>query len=54
LGEADNKETFFNMLAMYATNSKKREWWNKVNVIIGGASAKLAGNDTQIQTEILK
>jgi len=54
LWTTDNKDTFFNMLAMYATNSKKRGWWNNVNVIIWGASAKLAGNDTQIQTEILE
>jgi len=54
LWTTDNKDTFFNMLAMYATNSKRREWWNKVNVIIWGASAKLAGNDTQVQTEILE
>ena len=54
LWTTDNKDTFFNMLAMYAINSKKREWWNNVNVIIWGASAKLAGNDTQIQTELLE
>lgn len=53
LWTTDNKDTVFNMLTMYATNAKKKEWWQKVNVIIWGASAKLAGNDTQVQTEIL-
>lgn len=53
LWTTDSKDTFFNMLAMYATNSKKKEWWQKVNVIIWGASAKLAGNDTKVQLEIV-
>lgn len=54
LWTTDNKDTIFNMLAMYSINAKKKEWWNKVNVIIWGASAKLAGNDSQVQTEILE
>lgn len=53
LWTTDSKDTFFNMLAMYATNSKKKEWWQKVNVIIWGASAKLAGNNTKVQSEII-
>jgi len=54
LWTTDNKDTIFNMLTMYATNSKKRDWWDQVNVIIWGASAKLAGNDAQVQAEILE
>ena len=54
LWTTDNKDTVFNMLSMYAINSKKREWWQEVNVIIWGASVKLVGNDTQIQTEVLE
>ena len=54
LWTTDNRDTIFNMLIMYATNAKKRGWWQEVNLIIWGASAKLAGNDTQIQTEILE
>jgi len=54
LWTTDNKETVFNMLSMYATNSVKNNWWNEVNVIIWGASAKLVGNDTQVQTEVLE
>ena len=52
LWTTDNKDTIFNMLVMYAVNSKKHNWWKDVNVIIWGVSAKLIGNDTQIQTEI--
>jgi hypothetical protein len=52
LWTTDNKDTIFNMLSMYAINSKTHDWWEQINVIIWGASAKLVGNDTQIQTEI--
>ncbi len=54
LWTTDNKDTVFNMLSMYAINSKKHNWWKEVNVIIWGAAAKLAGNDTQVQTEVLE
>lgn len=54
LWTTDNKDTVFNMLVMYSINSRKNDWWDKVNVIIWGASAKLAGNDPQVQTEILE
>ena len=54
LWTTDNKDNIFNMLIMYAINSKTRGWWQQVNVIIWGASAKLAGSDAQIQTEILE
>ena len=35
-----------------AINSKTKGWWQNVNVIIWGASAKLAGNNAKVQTEI--
>ncbi|WP_029906052.1 hypothetical protein [Prevotella sp. 10(H)] len=54
LWTTDNKDTIFNMISMYAINSKKRGWWKEVNVILWGASVKLVGNDTQVQTEVLE
>ena len=54
LWTTDNKDTIFNMLSMYTLNSKKRDWWKEVNVILWGASVKLAARDTQVQTEILE
>ncbi len=54
LWTTDNKDTVLNMLAMYAINSKINKWWYSVNVIIWGASAKLAGTDTQVQTEVVE
>jgi len=53
LWTTDNKDTIFNMISMYSINSKRNGWWDDVNVIIWGASAKLAGSDTQVQTEIM-
>jgi hypothetical protein len=52
LWTTDNKDTIFNMLAMYAINSKANKWWREVNVIIWGASTKLIGNDPQVQSEV--
>jgi hypothetical protein len=54
LWTTDNKNTVFDMLVMYATNSKKNQWWQDVNVIIWGASAKLVGTDAQVQTEVME
>lgn len=54
LWTSDNKDTFFNMISMYAINSISHSWWEEVNVVIWGASAKLAGTDSQVQTEVLE
>lgn len=50
----DNRETVFNMLAVYAVNSLKNGWWDEVNVIIWGPSARLVAYDPQVQTEVLE
>jgi len=54
LWTTDNKDTVFNMLIMYAVNSKIKDWWKNVNVIIWGASAKLVGKDKQVQSEVIE
>ncbi len=54
LWTTDNKDTVLNMLVMFSTNSRINGWWQKVNLIIWGASAKLVGTDIQIQTEVLE
>jgi hypothetical protein len=54
LWTTDNKDTIFNMLSIYAINSKSKGWWNDVNIIIWGASVKLVGSDNQVQTEVLE
>ena len=37
---------------MYATNSKLRGWWDEVNIIVWGASAKLAAENDDIKESI--
>lgn len=48
----DNKETAHTMVFMYAINSKTRCWWDEVDVIIWGATAKLVAEDEEIQEKI--
>lgn len=45
----DNPVTVEKMLFMYTINSLKHGWWEKVTVIIWGASAKLISVDTAVQ-----
>lgn len=54
LWTTNNKDTFFNMLSMYAITSTKRNWWESVNLILWGSSVKLVANDTQVQSEIIE
>ncbi len=48
----DNPHTAHNMVFMYGINSKKMGWWDDVDIIIWGASAKLAAEDEGIQEKI--
>ncbi|MBK8809055.1 MAG: DsrE family protein [Bacteroidales bacterium] len=50
----NNKESFISMISLYALNSVKHGWWQKVNLILWGASVELVLKDPQIQTEILE
>ncbi len=52
LWTSDNLLTAHNMVFMYGINGKKMGWWDEVNIIIWGASAKLAAEDTTIQEKI--
>lgn len=49
-----NKETIFKMISMYSINAIKNKWWDEVEIIIWGGSAKLVGEDPQVQTEVLE
>ncbi len=48
----DNPHTAHTMVFMYAVNAKLNHWWNEVDVIIWGASAKLVSEDESIQERI--
>ncbi|SHJ50073.1 dTDP-4-dehydrorhamnose reductase [Dethiosulfatibacter aminovorans DSM 17477] len=49
LWTTSDKDTAVNMLAMYAVNAKKKEWWDEINIIIWGGSAKLVAEDTEVR-----
>lgn len=49
----DNVLTAEHMLFMYSYNAKKREWWDEINIIVWGATAKLVAENEKIQ-ELVK
>ncbi len=48
----DNPETAHTMVFMYAVNAKVRGWWEEVDVIIWGATAKLVAENEGIRERI--
>ncbi|MHB8076425.1 hypothetical protein [Desulfosporosinus fructosivorans] len=42
------------MAFMYTLNSKLKEWWDEVSLIVWGPSAKLLAEDTNLQQYIGK
>jgi len=47
-----NRDTITNMIKMYAMNAQPKGWWDEVNVIIWGASAKLIHESVEVQAEV--
>lgn len=47
-------EVAHNAALMYAHNSLKRGWWERVRFIIWGPSAKLTATDPDIQAKLLE
>jgi len=54
LWTSNDKETALNMVFMYTINSQVRNWWDEINLIIWGSSAKLVAEDKEIQEHIKK
>ncbi len=48
----DNPETAHTMVFMYGINAKKNAWFNDVEIIIWGPTAKLVSENTSIQDKI--
>jgi len=44
-----DREVAIRMAFMYTLNSKLKEWWNDVSLIVWGPSAKLLAEDTTLQ-----
>jgi hypothetical protein len=45
-------ETVENMVFLYTLNSRLKEWWGSVTLLIWGASARLAAEDKSIQEQL--
>ncbi|HRT26790.1 MAG TPA: DsrE family protein [Syntrophales bacterium] len=48
----DNLITAEKMVFMYTVNSLVRSWWEEVTLIIWGATAKLVGENADIQKKV--
>ena len=46
------KDVAIRMTYVYLMNAKANGWWDEINLIVWGPSAKLVGDDAQIQSEI--
>ncbi|MBE0648295.1 MAG: DsrE family protein [Bacteroidales bacterium] len=46
------KDVAIRMVFQYLMNAKANGWWDEINLIIWGPSAKLAAEDEEIQDEI--
>ncbi|MDJ0306646.1 DsrE family protein [Dehalobacter sp.] len=49
-----DREVALRMAFMYTLNSKLKEWWNEVTLIVWGPSAKLLAKDTMLQEYVGK
>ncbi len=54
LWSSGDREVALNMVFMYTLNSKLRNWWSEVRLIIWGPSSKLLSEDKDLQDEIQK
>ena len=52
LWTSPDKEVAQKMVFLYAKNSKLRDWWGQVRLIIWGPSAKLLATDGELQEEL--
>lgn len=48
----DNITTVENMIFMYTYNSKKREWWENVTLIIWGSTTELVVKDIKVRNKL--
>jgi len=48
----DNMKTVENMIFMYTYNSKKKEWWDNVTLIIWGSTTELVVNNNKVRNKL--
>ncbi len=54
LWTSGEREVALKMVFMYTLNSKLREWWKEVTLIVWGPSAKLLSDDEDLKIHIEK
>ena len=54
LWSSGDKEVALNMVFMYTLNTKLRNWWTEVRLIVWGPSSRLSSEDKDLQDEIQK
>lgn len=52
LWTSGEKDTALNMVFRYGLNAKRKGWWDKVTLLVWGASTKLLGTDAEIQERL--
>lgn len=52
LWTTSEKEVAMRMIFIYVMSAKAMEWWDQIDLIIWGPSAKLAGEDPDIRREL--
>jgi len=54
LWSSGDREVALKMVFMYTLNSKLKEWWKEVTLIVWGPSSKLLSVDTELQVYLYK
>ena len=52
LWTSGDREVALKMVFMYTLNSRLKEWWPRVNLIVWGPSAKLLTGDAELQDKV--
>ncbi|MFP4072375.1 MAG: DsrE family protein [Desulfovibrionales bacterium] len=47
-----DREVALNMIFMFAENSRKHEWWERVRIVVWGPSARTIVYDGELQVEL--
>ena len=54
LWTSGDREVALKMVFMYTLNSKLKQWWKSVTLIVWGPSSKLLSTDTELQASLFK
>jgi hypothetical protein len=54
LWTSGDRDTAIKMVFMYTLNSKLKQWWKNVTLIVWGPSAKLLSEDREIQSYVAR